>query len=123
MGLQMLTERRSSQIASVLSCYDRLLIQGTLPGLRYADGMTGYLCAHHVRIFDYAQWAQPSRETLRKNAERLAAENGLEMEFIHRPKSFRKDEKIHQVLKNRDRSQPGVDFLGPGAVLHLFPLA
>ncbi|MGA9058777.1 MAG: hypothetical protein WB763_19955 [Terriglobia bacterium] len=70
-----MTERRSDQITGVLSCYDRMLIQGTLPGLCFAEGMTGYLYAHHIRVFDYAQWAQ----TLRENAERLAAENGGEM--------------------------------------------
>lgn len=107
MGLQLLTERRSEQIAGVLSCYDRLLIQGTLPGLCYAEGMTGYLYAHQIRIFEYAQWAQPLRETLRKNAERLAAENGLEIEFIRRSKSFRKEDKIHQVLKQRGE-HPGL---------------
>ena len=72
MGLQLLTDRRSDQITGVLSCYDRMLIQGTLPGLCFAEGMTGYLYAHHIRVFDYAQWAQPLRETLRENAERLA---------------------------------------------------
>ncbi len=107
MGLQLLTERRSEQIAGVPSCYDRMLIQGTLPGLCYAEGMTTYLYAHHIRIFDYAQWAQPLRETLRENAERLAAENGLEIEFIRRPKSFRKEDKIHQVLKQRGE-HPGL---------------
>src|SRR6266568_3226590 len=107
MGLQLLTERRSDQITGVLSCYDRMLIQGTLPGLCFAEGMTGYLYAHHIRVFDYAQWAQPLRETLRENAERLAAENALEIEFIRRPKSFRKEDKIHQVLKNRG-DHPGL---------------
>ena len=107
MGLQLLTERRSEQVAGVLSCYDRMLIQGTLPGLCYAEGMTGYLYARHIRIFDYAQWAQPLRETLRENAERLAAENGLEIDFIRRPKSFRKEDKIHQVLKQRGE-HPGL---------------
>ena len=99
MGLQRLTERRREQIAGVLSCYDRPLIQGTLPGLCYAEGMTAYLYTHHVRIFDDAQWAQPLREAPRENAERLAQENGLQIEFIRRPKSFRKEDKIHQVLK------------------------
>jgi len=107
MGLQLLTERRSNQIAGVLSCYDRMLIQGTLPGLCFAEGMTGYLYAHHIRVFDYVQWAQPLRETLRENAERLAAENALEIEFIRRPKSFRKEDKVHQVLKNRG-DHPGL---------------
>jgi hypothetical protein len=110
MGLQLLTERRSDQITGVLSCYDRMLIQGALPGLCFAEGMTGYLYAHHIRVFDYAQWAQPLRETLRENAEGLAAENALEIEFIRRPKSFRKEDKIHQVLKNRG-DHPGLEWI------------
>jgi hypothetical protein len=107
MGLQLLTERRSEQVSGVLSCFDRILIQGTLPGLCYAEGMTGYLYAHQVRIFDYTQWAQPRREALRENAERLASENGLKIDFIRRPKSFRKEDRIHQVLKERGE-HPGL---------------
>jgi hypothetical protein len=94
MGLQLLTERRSDQITAVLSCYDRILIQGILPGLCFAEGMTGYLYARQVRIFDYPRWAEPLREAVRENAEHLAAENALQIEFIRRPKSFRKEDKI-----------------------------
>jgi len=107
MSLQLLTERRSEQITGVLGCYDRILIQGTLPGLCYAEGMTSHLYAQRVRIFDYPRWAQPLRDSLRENAERLAAENGLEIEFIRRPKSFRKEDKIQQVLEKRGR-HPGL---------------
>jgi hypothetical protein len=103
----MWTERRSEQLAGTLSCYDRMLIQGTLPGLCSAEGMTSYLYAHRIRIFGYAEWAPPLRETLRENAERLAAENGLEIEFIRRSKSFRKEDKIHHVLKQRGE-HPGL---------------
>ena len=77
--MELLTERHTDEIAGVLSCYDRILIQGTLPGLCYAEGMTAYLKARQIRIFDYAQFAQPLRDALRENAERLAAEHGLEI--------------------------------------------
>ena len=60
-----------------------------------------------LRVFDYVRWAQPLRETLRENAERLAVENALEIEFIRRPKSFRKENKVHQELKNRG-DHPGL---------------
>ena len=53
MGLTLLTERQADQIAGVLSCYDRILVFGTLPGVCFAEGMTAYLYAHQVRIFDY----------------------------------------------------------------------
>ena len=73
--MELRTERPADEIAGVLSCYDRILIQGTLPGLCYAAGMTAYLKARQIRIFDYAQFAQPQRDALRENAERLAAEH------------------------------------------------
>ena len=50
--MELLTERHADEIAGVLSCYDRILIQGTLPGLCYAEGMTAYLKARQIRIFD-----------------------------------------------------------------------
>lgn len=53
MGVELLTERYKDQIAGVLSCYDRIIIQGTVPGWCYASGMTDYFYEHRIRIFDY----------------------------------------------------------------------
>jgi hypothetical protein len=50
---QSLTERYDERIAGILSCCDRLVITGTLPVVCYAAGMTGYLNAKGIRIFDY----------------------------------------------------------------------
>jgi hypothetical protein len=50
---QALTERYGDRIGGVLSCYDRLVITGTLPTVCYAEGMTRYLNARGIRIFDY----------------------------------------------------------------------
>ncbi len=57
MGIELLTKRYAGQIAGELSCYDRILIQGTVPGWCYARGMTDCLYAHQIRIFDYAKFA------------------------------------------------------------------
>ena len=40
-----LIERYSNDLQGVLSRYDRVVITGTLPGVCYARGMTGYLYA------------------------------------------------------------------------------
>ena len=106
MGLTLLTERHADQIAGVLCCYDRILVFGTLPGICFADGMTSYLYEHHVRIFDYPRFAEPFRNQLRENAERLAAENGLQIEHI-RKNNFRKEDRIHKVLAKRGE-HPGL---------------
>jgi hypothetical protein len=48
----LLTERYAEQIAGVVSCYDRLVIMGTLPGVCYAEGMATSLRRHGIRLFD-----------------------------------------------------------------------
>jgi hypothetical protein len=107
MGVELLTERHKDQIAGLLSCYDRIIIQGTVPGWCYASGMTGYFYARQMRIFDYPKWAQPLREALRANMERVAAESGIEIEFVRSRKSFRKEDRVKQVLSKRGE-HPGV---------------
>lgn len=106
MGLILLTERYADQIAGVLGCWDRMLIFGTLPKICYAEGMTSYLYEKHVRIFDYPKFAEPFRNQLRENAERLAAENGIEIEFL-RKRNVRKEDRVKAILALRGE-RPGL---------------
>jgi len=39
---------------------------------------------NEVRIFDYPRFAEPFKEAIRANAERIAKENGVEIEFIRK---------------------------------------
>jgi len=98
--------RHAEKIAGVLSCYDRVVITGTLPGLCYAKGITSYFYAQGLRIFDYAKWAEPLRDEIRENAERLAAEAGVAIEFV-RKSSVRKEERVREVLSERG-DHPGL---------------
>ena len=79
---QSLTERYDDRIAGVLSCYDRVVITGTLPTVCYAEGMTRYLNANGIRIFDYPQFAETLRDRVRERAASLAAEAGVTIEHI-----------------------------------------
>jgi hypothetical protein len=100
----LLIDRYAHQIAGTYSCYDRVIIQGTLPWFCYIEGMTSFLKANSIRIFDYPSFAEPLRNELRENAEKIAKENDLEIEFIRR-NNFRKEKRIHEILKkNGDHS-------------------
>ena len=107
MGVELLTERYKDRIAGVLSCYDRIIIQGTVPGWCYASGMTDYCYKRQIRIFDYAKWAEPLREALRENMQRIAAENAIKIEFVRSRKSFRKEDRVKAVMEKRGE-HPGV---------------
>lgn len=103
----LLTERYAKQIQGTVSCYDRLVISGTLPGLCHADGMASYLRAQGIRLFDFPRFAEPLRDEIRQNTERLAAEHGLEIEFIRSAKAFRKEERIREIIAARG-NHPGL---------------
>jgi hypothetical protein len=53
--MELFTERHAAKITGELSCLDRVVISGTLPGICYADGMSRYLRFNGIRIFDYAR--------------------------------------------------------------------
>jgi len=102
-----LLERYASKITGVLSCFDRVIIHGTVPALCHAKAMTAYLYAHGIRVFDYPKWAEPLRDALRQHAETLAAAHGLTIEFIRSVKRVRKEERIKAILAERG-SAPGL---------------
>ena len=106
MDSTLLPDKYRNQIYGVVNCYDRVIVAGSLQPFCYAQGMTHYLYQQQIRVFDYTQFVEPLRDEIRQNAERLAAENGLTIEFI-RKKNFRKEDRIRAVLKPRGE-QPGL---------------
>jgi len=106
MATELLTDKYRDALDGVLHCYDRVVLTGSIQPWSYAQGMTGYLYAHGIRIFDYAQFAQPLREQICAHAEALAQEASLEIEYI-RKKNFRKEDRIRAILDQRGE-QPGL---------------
>jgi hypothetical protein len=104
--MQNFIERHETKIKGVISCFDRIVLTGTIPGVCYAQGMTSLLFKNNIRIFDYTDFVEPMREEIRLNAEKLAKENGLQIDFI-RKKNFRKEDRINDIIKQRG-SQPGL---------------
>ena len=75
----LLTDKYADKIYGTITCYDRMIIQGYIPGWSHAEGMTGYLKANNMRIFDFANFSHPLTEQIRSNAQRIADENGIEI--------------------------------------------
>jgi hypothetical protein len=103
---QTLTERYADKIAGVLSCYDRVVITGTLPGVCYAEGMRRYLVTREIRIFDYPAFVMPLRDRIRERAAELAVEAGVTIEHIAKA-HIRKEDVVAKVLAARG-DHPGL---------------
>jgi len=104
--LELLTQRYSEKISGTLGCYDRIVITGTLPVLSNAGHLTAYLFQNNIRVFDYAKFAEPFRDILKVNAEKLAKDEGISIEFI-RKGNVRKEAVIENILKKRG-THPGL---------------
>lgn len=101
----LITDTYAEKIYGVLTCYDRMIIQGYIPGWSHAEGMTSYMKANDIRIFDYSSFSQPLTEQVRQNAERIAAENGIEIEFIRKLHAFRKDDRIQKIISGSGKTE------------------
>ena len=102
-----LLERVGGKITGVLSCFDRVIIQGTIPDFCFAGAMMGYLTAQRIRFFDFPQWAKTQRDLLRTHFDTLAAAEGLTIEYLKKPRGLRKETRIHDILLQRG-THPGV---------------
>jgi hypothetical protein len=89
-------ERHAGKILGVVSCLDRVIIQGTLPDICHSQAITAFFHARGIRIFDFKQWAAPMRDQVKHTVEDLAAENDLEIEFIRKQQDFRKEQRIRE---------------------------
>lgn len=101
-----LFERHSDKIMGVISCFDRVVIQGTLPDICHPRAITTFFNGHGVKIFDFKRWAAPMRDEINENIKALAEENGIHVEFV-RKKNFRKDDRVKEILAERG-DHPGI---------------
>ncbi len=82
MAAATLTERQSANLHGVLSCYDRIIVAGTLPGACCAGGTTSFLYSRGIRIFDYPRSAEPLRERIRERAQQVCDAAGVQIEHV-----------------------------------------
>src|SRR5450631_2214732 len=101
-----LEDRYDDRIAGVLSCYDRVVITGTLPTVCYAEGMTRFLFANGVQIFQYPDFAMTLRERVREQVASVVAKAGVTIEHIAKS-HIRKEEVVAKVLERRG-DHPGL---------------
>jgi hypothetical protein len=95
-----LTDRYAANLHGVLSCYDRIIITGTLPGACYAGGMTSFLFSRGIRIFDYPRFAEPLRDRIRQRAQEVSEANGVRIEHVNKS-HVRKENLVAAVLSVR----------------------
>ena len=99
-------QRHADKIAGTISSYDRVIIAGTIPGICYNAGMAAHLRHLGIRLFDYTQWANPLRQRVWDNAERLSRDNNIPLSDA-RKRNTRKEDVVAKILEKRGH-HPGL---------------
>ena len=99
--MTLITEKNEKEITGVLTCYDRIIIQGYVAPWSHAEGMTSYLNAQEIRIFDYQNFCVPLTQRVRSTAETIAKDAEMEIEFIRKVSAFRKDDRIQEIIETK----------------------
>ena len=103
-----LLERYSTNVVGVLSCFDRIVVTGTVPGWCHSRGMERHLASQGIMFFDYAKaFAEPLRDEIRANAEQVSSDTGVAVEFVRKIHAFRKEDRIKAILSERG-THPGL---------------
>ena len=101
----LITETHQEEITGVLYCYDRVLLSVTAGTFGFPDGMGMFFSTHNYKVFSFADVFKPVTTRIKENAERLAKENGLEIEFIRKVHAFRKEDRIESIVKDRGEEE------------------
>jgi len=101
----MITQTHQEEINGILYCYDRVLVSVTAGTFGYPDGMGMFFSTHEYRVFDFAKVFTPVTDRIKENAEKLASENGLEIEYIRNTHAFRKEDRVEAIVKARGEGE------------------
>ncbi len=104
--MKLITETNAEHNRGTLSCFDRVVLQGTLHPFCYAEGMISFLKSKQIRIFDYRKFAIGLRDTIIANAKQIAEDNNLKIEYITK-KNFRKENRVREIIRDRG-DHPGL---------------
>jgi len=104
--MESILERSAGQIRGVIRCFDRIVLQGSLPGVGYPAGMQMFLRGKGIRIFDFAEFAKPLTEQIHDAACDLAEDHGIKFEHANK-RGFDKEKHVAKVLAERG-DHPGL---------------
>ncbi len=104
--MSQLKERYRSFVVGEVSCFDRVVINGTLTEICHKAAMAQYLLSRKERILDLPRVFEPMKAEIVANAKAIASAHGLKIEYIVR-RNFRKEKRVREILAERG-DKPGL---------------
>ena len=95
-------EKYTSKIQGLVSCYDRVLIKGTLHSVGHSEAMVNLMYRKNILLKDYPNFINPYRNKLHTTANQQAKASNIEIEFIRKTKAVRKEDIVQRHILQRN---------------------
>lgn len=102
-----LLERYADRIVGCLSCFDRVIIWGTLVRVSHAAGLCQRLKDLGISLQQFTEYAITLRDSLEQHLVQLAETEGVAIEYLRSARAVRKEERVQEVLAQRG-DHPGL---------------
>lgn len=89
----------SNDIQGVISCYDRIVIRGTIRKISYPQGMNNHLYEKGIKLKDITEYTNPLRLELRDHVALIAESAEIEIKHIGNSKKIRKETYVKEQIK------------------------
>jgi len=100
-------KKYKKSISGVLSCYDRVVIKGTLHTACFAEGMMSIMNRNRTKYKYYRSFVSPYRDKIHQNTERISKQTQIPITFIRNSRAVRKEDLVQAQIEIRG-NQPGL---------------
>jgi len=104
--LQKFNAKYQSEIAGVLSGFDRLVFRGSLRKIAYVRGMKGYLWAQQVLLKDFGTYVQKISEQVKQAALHCVEACGRPVQYLY--SSLTNKEEVARSIAEKDQISQGL---------------
>ena len=99
-------QRHSSDIAGVLSGFDRLRFRGMLRSISYATGMGQFISSIGVRLNQFKGFAEETAKRLRRRTHDFAEKLGRALRYLDSP-TIDKQHLVDGIIEEQGASRDG----------------
>jgi predicted transcriptional regulator len=93
-------DKHQDNILGSNSCFDRVIIKGSIIPLAYQKGLLQFLCSHNIRLKDFVVYAKTLADCLKENATAIAKAENAPYIYLKESK-ISKEDFVKSIIKDR----------------------
>ncbi len=88
-------------IEGTISCYDRVIINGTMPLWQHPKMMELFLATTKIQFMEYTKFAESIKDQIIEHITQVSVKNNVAIKYIASPRNFNKEQAVKQIIQEK----------------------